>query len=58
MRPEIKMLTDPDHEKKLRTMRKALRRAGLSGEPANREERRRLNAALRQLGTPELQIGR
>jgi hypothetical protein len=58
MRPEIKMLTDPDHEKKLRVMRKALRHAGLSREPANREERRRLNASLRQFGAPELQVGR
>lgn len=56
MRPEISLLTDPAHEQALATMKKALRRAGLRGEPANRQERRRLNEALRRLGAPELQV--
>lgn len=56
MRPEISLLTDPAHEQALATMKKALRRAGLQGEPTNRQERRRLNAILRSLGAPELQV--
>jgi hypothetical protein len=56
MRPEIPLLTDPTHEQALATMKKALRRSDLRGEPANRQERRRLNEALRRLGAPELQV--
>ena len=41
---------------KMDLMRRALQRAGLREVPSNREDRRRLNAILRKLGAPELQV--
>lgn len=57
MRPKIEGLIDPGHEHRLAVMRTAMARAGVSAVPTNREQRRRLNAELRALGAPELQVG-
>lgn len=43
-------------QKKMDAMRRAMAKARLRGEPQNRDERRRLNNALRELGFPELQV--
>lgn len=56
MRPKIEGLIDPGHEHRLAVMRTAMARAGVSAVPTNREQRRRLNAELRALGAPELQV--
>lgn len=54
MTPKIDSLLYP--QAKMDLMRLALKRAGLREVPSNREDRRRLNAALRKLGAPELQV--
>lgn len=54
MKPKIESLLYP--QAKMDLMRLAMTRARVSGVPTNREDRRRLNAELRKLGAPELQV--
>lgn len=41
---------------KMDIMKRAMAKSGVSGVPTNRADRRRLNANLRKLGAPELQV--
>jgi hypothetical protein len=55
MPPKFDSLLYPNAQ--MNTMRRAMKAAGVSNVPTNREGRRRLNRELVKLGAPELQVG-